>query len=66
MDQSERVHGSWVAGYFVCCFCVLGLANQGHAEDGYDLWLRYRPVEAAAQGAGTAPLITNVGRLCRP
>src|SRR3954466_10808306 len=26
------------------------LATPSFAEDGYDLWLRYRPVEAAAQG----------------
>ncbi|MBL7439350.1 hypothetical protein INQ32_26685, partial [Escherichia coli] len=30
-------------------FLCFGLANQGHAEDGYDLWLRYRPLESAAR-----------------
>ncbi|WP_010544717.1 alpha-glucuronidase family glycosyl hydrolase [Sphingomonas elodea] len=28
-------------------FCALVLANQAHAETGYDLWLRYHPLDAA-------------------
>ncbi|MBB4098821.1 alpha-glucuronidase family glycosyl hydrolase [Sphingomonas kyeonggiensis] len=35
------------------CF---GLANQAHAEDGYDLWLRYQPLESAAK-ARVAPAV---------
>ena len=30
-------------------FLCFGLANQGYAEDGYDLWLRYRPLESVAK-----------------
>ncbi len=51
-----------------CFVCLLVCAASAHAEDGYDLWLRYRPVEApwaaryrsfaaevvAAPGANTA------------
>ncbi|MEN2709630.1 alpha-glucuronidase family glycosyl hydrolase [Sphingomonas sp. NPDC092331] len=40
-------------------FLCFGLANQGHAEDGYDLWLRYRPLESAA-AERYAPQITTV------
>ncbi len=29
-----------------CFVCLLACAASAHAEDGYDLWLRYRPVEA--------------------
>ena len=29
------------------CFFLAAPATVGHAEDGYDLWLRYHPVEAA-------------------
>jgi len=29
------------------CFAVATLATVAHAEDGYDLWLRYKPVEAS-------------------
>ena len=29
------------------CFFLAALATVAHAEDGYDLWLRYHPVEAA-------------------
>ena len=28
------------------CLCLLVCAVSAHAEDGYDLWLRYRPIEA--------------------
>jgi len=38
-------------------FLCFGLANQGHAEDGYDLWLRYQPLESAAK-ARAAPWVT--------
>jgi alpha-glucuronidase len=30
----------------VACVCLLICAASAHAEDGYDLWLRYRPIEA--------------------
>ncbi len=40
-------------------FLCFGLANQGHAEDGYDLWLRYQPLESSAK-ARYAPRITGV------
>jgi alpha-glucuronidase len=30
--------------------CVLVCAASAHAEDGYDLWLRYRPIEAQSAG----------------
>jgi len=33
-------------GIAVRCFvCLLVCAASAHAEDGYDLWLRYRPIE---------------------
>jgi len=34
---------------FLAAAFLLLLAAPARAEDGYDLWLRYRPVEAAAQ-----------------
>lgn len=37
-------------------FMCFGLANQAHAEDGYDLWLRYQPLESAAK-ARVAPAV---------
>ncbi len=37
-------------------FLCFGLANQGHAEDGYDLWLRYQPLESGAK-ARVAPAV---------
>ena len=54
---------SFAALTLLCCF-----ASAAHAEDGYDLWLRYRPVEKASLGkyraaatalvtAGTSPTI---------
>ena len=39
-----------------CCCCWLLPAR---AEDGYDLWLRYRPMEAGAQ-AQYRPLATGI------
>ena len=30
-------------------FLFLAFAAPSHAEDGYDLWLRYRPIEAGAR-----------------
>lgn len=43
------------------CFAVATLATVAHAEDGYDLWLRYKPVEAsyAAQYKPHATAITG-------
>ena len=54
--------------------CLVPLAGRGLAvllprralaEDGYDLWLRYRPVEAAAQARyrAAATAIVAPGRL---
>jgi len=40
-------------------FMCFGLANQAHAEDGYDLWLRYQPLDSAA-AERYGPQITNV------
>jgi alpha-glucuronidase len=40
-------------------FLCFGLANQGHAEDGYDLWLRYQPLESSAK-ARVAPRFASV------
>jgi len=43
------------------CFAAAALATSAHAEDGYDLWLRYKPVEAsyAAQYKPHATAITG-------
>ena len=30
-------------------FCVFAVPNQGRAETGYDLWLRYQPLDSAAK-----------------
>jgi alpha-glucuronidase len=38
---------------------ILGLATIAHAEDGYDLWLRYRPLPAAETKA-YAPHLTSI------
>ncbi|WP_342250452.1 alpha-glucuronidase family glycosyl hydrolase [Sphingomonas sp. OTU376] len=40
-------------------FLCFGLANQGHAEDGYDLWLRYQPLESSAK-TRYEPLVTHL------
>ena len=40
-------------------FLLLGVAPPARAEDGYDLWLRYRPMEAAAL-AQYRPLATAI------
>ncbi|WP_213982179.1 alpha-glucuronidase family glycosyl hydrolase [Sphingomonas sp. dw_22] len=39
-------------------FLVFGVANQACAEDGYDLWLRYQPLDSAAK-AHYRPVLTN-------
>ncbi len=39
-------------------FLIFGVANQACAEDGYDLWLRYRPLDSAAK-AHYRPVLTN-------
>ncbi|WP_174539108.1 alpha-glucuronidase family glycosyl hydrolase [Sphingomonas pituitosa] len=31
----------------LCIWMAVAMAGQGHAETGYDLWLRYQPLEAA-------------------
>lgn len=41
-------------------FLCFGLANQGHAEDGYDLWLRYQPVESSAKAHYLPRLVSVV------
>jgi len=43
--------------------CALGLATAARAEDGYDLWLRYRPLEkqALTQYRGTATGVVSAG-----
>ena len=38
---------------------ILGLATMAHAEDGYDLWLRYRPLPAA-EAKAYAPHLTSI------
>lgn len=40
-------------------FMCFGLANQSHAEDGYDLWLRYQPLESSVK-AQYSPQITHL------
>jgi len=43
---------------------LMGLFSaSANAEDGYDLWLRYRPVEAAAQRSyrASAASVVNEG-----
>jgi alpha-glucuronidase len=40
-------------------FLCFGLANQGHAEDGYDLWLRYQPLDSVAK-ARVAPAVRYI------
>lgn len=40
-------------------FWVFGIANQAYAEDGYDLWLRYPPLDSAAK-ARVRPTITHI------
>lgn len=37
----------WLA--WMALFCAFCLPNQGHAETGYDLWLRYAPLPQRAQ-----------------
>jgi alpha-glucuronidase len=44
---------------FFAAALLLMLAAPAQAEDGYDLWLRYRPMEAAAQ-AQYRPLATGI------
>ena len=44
---------------FLAVALLLLLAIPARAEDGYDLWLRYRPIEAAAQ-AQYRPLATAI------
>ena len=44
--------------FFAAAFLLL-LAVPARAEDGYDLWLRYRPMEASAQ-AQYRPLATGI------
>lgn len=44
-----------------CVLCLSWLPTPAHAEDGHDLWLRYRPVaDAAAYRANAAQLVAPV------
>ncbi len=47
-------------------FLILGVANQAHAEDGYDLWLRYRPLEPSWEARYRPRLTHIVARINRP
>ena len=40
---------TWCAALLALLLAALSLAVPARAEDGYDLWLRYRPVDASAQ-----------------
>jgi len=55
------MRGDWARAALVHLFAagVLLLSAPARAEDGYDLWLRYRPIEATAQ-AQYRPLATAV------
>ncbi len=44
---SVRTARLWFAALLGFCALTFGLSLPAHAEDGYDLWLRYHPVEAA-------------------
>ncbi len=44
---------------FGALLCLVGVAPAAHAEDGYDLWLRYRPL-AAEQRAALASVSTGI------
>jgi alpha-glucuronidase len=43
----QPLRGSTRPAKRLACVCLLISAASAHAEDGYDLWLRYRPVEAS-------------------
>jgi len=59
----RRFSGSGHAKRLACIFLLISAAG-AHAEDGYDLWLRYRPVEtswAARYRPFTAELVAPAG-----
>jgi alpha-glucuronidase len=41
-----RLHGFGMA-FLLSCVAVMACVPAAHAEDGYDLWLRYKPIESA-------------------
>ncbi|WP_176499931.1 alpha-glucuronidase family glycosyl hydrolase [Sphingomonas sp. HMP9] len=44
--------GRSIGTFALLCAAVIGLTGPAHAEDGYDLWLRYRPpATTSARGA---------------
>ncbi|WP_404337341.1 alpha-glucuronidase family glycosyl hydrolase [Sphingomonas sp. MMS12-HWE2-04] len=47
-------------------FMVFTGTNQAHAEDGYDLWLRYRPLDSVAKARAEPALRYLVGPTERP
>ncbi|RZM18287.1 MAG: alpha-glucuronidase, partial [Sphingomonas sp.] len=48
------VFGRWIGRFALLTVAVLGLAGPAQAEDGYDLWLRYRtPAMASLRAAAT-------------
>lgn len=49
---------------FLLCLCSLPM--RGHAEDGYDLWLRYRPLAAVAAAAYRAHAVELVAPAATP
>ncbi len=55
-----------IATMLACLFCLLGLPMLSHAEDGYDLWLRYRPIEGAEAAAYRAQATQLVAPAATP
>jgi len=56
--ETTTLGGMMMLRFFTAAFLLL-LAVPAHAEDGYDLWLRYRPMEASAL-AQYRPLATAI------
>src|SRR3546814_2531586 len=44
----------WMTRLLLALALLLGIAPAAHAEDGYDLWLRYRPLAAAPRAVVAA------------
>src|SRR5690606_21779944 len=55
-----RRHARWLRVTLACWLLAAGGLQTVHAEDGYDLWLRYRPVEAAVAADYRARLVPVV------
>ena len=49
-----------VRGVLVACALVLAVAAPARAEDGYDLWLRYRPVADSARAREYRSALTHL------